>query len=109
MTKYDNLTAGTEIYYTGDMANADGYGTITKVREPTRFAPVSYDIAMADGREMRGIYHHAFQPTIGRRFWLKTEHEAERAKRIAEMQLRLANAHIDGLPFPKGWGPTIET
>ena len=97
MTKYDNLPVGTEFYYTGDMANADGYGIIVKVRERTRFAPVSYDTKLEDGREQKGIYFQMFQPSVGRRFWLKTEHDAERAKRIAEMQLRLANAHLDGL------------
>ena len=101
--KYDNLPVGTEIYYTGDMANADGYGTITKVREATRFAPISYDITMEGGREIKGLYFQMFQPSPGRRFWLKAEHEAEREARIAQMRARgnIYDEH-NGL---KGMGP----
>src|SRR5208337_4116142 len=88
MPKYDNLPVGTEIYYTGDMANADGYGTITKVREATRFAPISYDITMEGGREIKGLYFQMFQPTPGRRFGLKAEYEAERKARTAKLRAR---------------------
>ena len=109
MTKYDNLTMGTEIYYTGDMANADGYGTITKVREPTRFAPVSYDIAMADAREMRGM-------TIKPAVWfvqahvlgsssLPREHAARRFKQ--RDKVRENDMRADMQPSMKVWAGTI--
>ena len=40
---------GQEIYYTGDMANRDGWGKITKV-EPCEWYKYKYTLEMADGR-----------------------------------------------------------
>ena len=39
---------GARIYYTGDMANQDGWGTIT---EGTRIVHDQYHVTMDDGRE----------------------------------------------------------
>ena len=84
----DEYQAGDRIYYTGDMANIPDKGIIIKRREPNRFAPVSYDIHLDDGRELRGIYHLSFTGA-GRRFWLLSEWQADREAKIKQMQDRM--------------------
>ena len=86
----DEYQPGDRIYYTGDMANLPDEGIITKRREPNRFAPVSYDIHLDDGRELRGIYYLSFNPGSGRRFWLLSEYREDRECRIKEMKERMS-------------------
>ncbi len=54
----EKITSGTRIYYTGDMANNDGHGTITKI-ETSKWSTGEAFITMDDGREfttyVRGI------------------------------------------------------
>ncbi len=69
---------GDRVYYTGDMANASGFGVIIKKRPADRFAPVSYDIHLDDERVFKGVYHLSFETSPGRRFWLKSEWDADR-------------------------------
>lgn len=76
---------GTRIYYTGDMANLDGCGTVTGLREPTRFSGPGLDIKMDDGREFLGVFPASFMPSPGRRFWLLEDWKADRSRRIEEM------------------------
>ena len=45
---------GTEIYYAGDVARTLGFGTITSLAEHPSFG-ATYDIALEDRRELRGI------------------------------------------------------
>ncbi|RJX17664.1 MAG: hypothetical protein C4575_12525 [Desulforudis sp.] len=47
------LHKGTRIYYTGDMANREGFGTIVAVLEPTKYSPQQVVIKMDDGREKK--------------------------------------------------------
>ena len=79
------LTLGQRIYYTGDMANQDGAGMVVAVNPPDRFAHAgTVDIALDDGREMRGLYPTMFDPSVGRRFWPLDEWLADRQRRMAE-------------------------
>ena len=48
------LPAGTKIYYTGDMANASGFGEIVKVHEDEKWSN-HYDLRMEDGREINRL------------------------------------------------------
>lgn len=43
------MKVGQEIYYTGDMANREGWGTITQVM-PCKFDEFVYTYEMTDGR-----------------------------------------------------------
>lgn len=47
---------GRRVEYTGDMANAQGVGAIVAINEPTQFSPLSADILLEDGRELRAVY-----------------------------------------------------
>ena len=53
-----NLKKGTEIYYSGDMANKGGFGVVTK-RYWDKYGN-HVDIKMDDGREFKQIYVSAF-------------------------------------------------
>jgi len=91
-TKTETLTAGTKIYYTGDMANRDGFGTISTVIED-RFGTF-YNIVMNDGRVFRSIMHCQFGTRPGDRFWTKADRDARNAAALADMKARLSAAGI---------------
>lgn len=80
--EWDQLKKGERIYYTGDVANHDGRGTITK-RWHDKWGHF-VNIAMDDGRKIKAIHLLSFQPGAGRRFWLAEDHEEMRQARIAE-------------------------
>ncbi len=79
------LEIGTRIYYTGDRANIEGEGAITVIHPHDKWGPESYNIALDDGRNLLGIYPSNFSGP-GKRFWLLDDWEADRQRRITEMQ-----------------------
>lgn len=80
---------GTKVYYTGDMANQSGNGVVVAIRPATEWTHESMDITLDDGREMRAIQISNFSG-IGRRFWTMDEYQADRAKKIAQMEAEYA-------------------
>ena len=74
------LNRNDRIYYTGDMANLEGEGTISRVGN--NGYGDQCDIVMDDGRLMRGVYFLAFEGGPGQRFYLLKEWEAKRQARI---------------------------
>lgn len=85
---YAKLKTGTEIYYTGDMANVDGFGRISRVFGD-KWLPVQYRIVMDDGRVWRSVSPNAFL-RIGRRFRVRKEYELERKARIEALMASFA-------------------
>jgi hypothetical protein len=79
---------GTEIHYTGDMANQPGRGVVVAHRLSANWGD-SMDIALDDGREMRGIHLSNFSGP-GRRFITWADYQAEREARIEEMRAQYA-------------------
>lgn len=88
------MEKGTRIYYTGDRANWEDSGTITAVRQPTKYSPLAYDIKLDDGRVFNGVYDLSFNPGSGCRFWPLDEWEADRQKRIKAMQERMKGTNL---------------
>lgn len=86
--------AGDRIYYTGDQANGDDFGIITRRREANNYAPISYDIHLDDGRDWPMVYHIAFSAGGGRRFWLRSEWEADRQIRIEAAKAQWVKAGL---------------
>lgn len=101
---------GTEVYYTGDVANQDGFGIITEVTPATRFSDIGYWITLygqhsqynctcgIDGPSKASqeseycvparklhAYECMFEGT-GRRFMLKSEYDADKAAKLAQMR-----------------------
>jgi hypothetical protein len=77
---------GDEIYYTGDMANMPDTGIIVKVRPPTKYGPLSYDIHLYDGRDFKGVAWLSFEPGPGTRFYLLREWKQEQARKLQELK-----------------------
>jgi hypothetical protein len=80
----DSVGCGTEVYYTGDRANREGFGTITAETAPTKYAPIIYTITMRDGRTLRvpAPYIAAHYPAHGARFVLASAYrEWQRGQR----------------------------
>lgn len=94
----NQLSIGTKIYYTGDMANSEGVGIITKEHEATKYAPHCFDIEMEDGRKMRMIKPASFNAGPGQRFHVyetwKTEREAKIATYIARYKKDAAMRYL---------------
>jgi hypothetical protein len=87
----DKLQVGTEIYYTGDMANICGFGKITEVVDMPGWG-LHYNVELEDGRKMRmlhGIsFHDEYNGTCSFRFVLQSAYEAWRAESLKEMAAR---------------------
>lgn len=94
-TEWEALQEGVRVYYTGDMANSPDHGTIT-LRRPIdpRWKYKQVDIALDDGRTMRGIGIESFQPSPGRRFWLAADWQADRDRRMTEFLASMAKSHV---------------
>ena len=50
------LAIGQKIYYTGDMANQDGFGEIVEIETNDRFGITEYKIEMQDDEEERTMW-----------------------------------------------------
>lgn len=83
---YENLKIGDYVFYTGDIKNQPCKGIISDIRPPDRWGGLSYDIALADGRETLGIYPSSFGKRPGDRFWLWSEWVEYQQQRIAQAQ-----------------------
>ena len=70
---------GTEIYYTGDMANAPGAGFVRSIRvdsmmgESMDIEILSFTESDSEEREFLGLTMAHFAPGPGRRFWTMEE------------------------------------
>lgn len=47
---------GRRVEYTGDMANPSGKGAVVAINEATRFAPLTADVLLDDGRAIPAVY-----------------------------------------------------
>jgi hypothetical protein len=74
---------GTEIYYTGDVANQPGFGVITALNRDSQWGD-SYDFTLEDGREIKGIATHSlgdkYEGHGGTRFVIRAAYDDYRAK-----------------------------
>ena len=80
----DKLEPGTRIYYTGDQANIDGFGTITDVA--TNRGRTLYKILMDDGRKKSVpsyLFSEVFLGHGGTRFVTLAAYNAYRRKQFA--------------------------
>lgn len=84
------LEKGTRIYYTGDMANNEDFGTIVKVENHSRWG-VSVDIKLDDGRDIRRLSPLAFSPEYlghgGTRFVTVAAYNAYRRAQFPECKV----------------------
>lgn len=88
------LPAGTRIYYGGDMANDEGFGTIKRAYRD-RWGEF-YDIDFEDGREMKALatvmFSEEYKGHGGTRFVTLEAYKAYRAAIIERMSATIQNA-----------------
>ncbi len=82
---HDQLKIGQRIYYTGDRANVEDFGTIKAIRPANKWAGMSYDILLDDDRKFNGVFPNNFEG-IGKRFMTQEEYDKERETRIANFK-----------------------
>lgn len=80
--QFETLKEGTEVYYTGDMANAPAWGEIVEVKSD-KFNPIVYMIKLDGIERLLRIFPAQFTGP-GRRFMLAEEKKAEREKLMAQ-------------------------
>lgn len=80
------LTAGTAIYYTGDMANQSDFGVITKAEGDNA------SIKLDDGREMiimSWSIKNEYNGSCATRFVTRRAYDAYRTEQLARLQASL--------------------
>ena len=85
-TKEALLPIGTEVYYTGDMANQPGRGRVKAHRLSAFGESMDLEIEGAGAREFLGLTMAHFSPGPGRRFWTLEEWRADRKAKIEAME-----------------------
>ncbi len=83
------LTKGTRIWYHGDQANAEGFGTIIDIEAATYYGPETAIIEMDDGRQMTistMAFHEKYEGHGGTRFTTAEAYEAHYQEEIARMK-----------------------
>jgi hypothetical protein len=80
----ERLKVGDQVYYTGDRANADAFGEVTEVIPGTATAPITYVVIFENGYTMH-VQEFLFTGP-GRRFMLRSEYDADKAAKLAEMR-----------------------
>ena len=82
---------GTEIYYTGDVANQPGFGAITALNRDPQWGD-SYDFTLEDGREIKGIATHSlgnkYEGHGGTRFVTKAAYDDYRQEKLEAYRVR---------------------
>lgn len=79
----NELPVGTRIYYKGDMANADGFGSISG-----HFSPTTVNISFDDGREFKAVFASQFENSRFQRFYLADNWKAQQEAAIIQLQRR---------------------
>lgn len=74
------ITIDKRVFYTGDMANEEGWGTITSNTNDEW--GLRFTVTMDDERIFRGLYLSMFEKSIGQRFKLDEQMKQEKAERL---------------------------
>jgi hypothetical protein len=110
---------GRAVKYHGDMANPSGIGAIVAIREATQYSPLSYDVALTDGRRILGTFldgsrwsvadDHVEPDTVDiLRAGVEAKEAADKAKATAGKQIfdqTVAKLRTDYPHLTQGAGP----
>ena len=96
MNRNNLLPIGTEIYYTGDMANHPGKGTVKAHHKNAGWSEVmdieikgewdTFTESYTEDREFKGLGMAHFAPGPGRRFWTLKEWKEDQGAKLDAMQ-----------------------
>lgn len=88
MTK---LNVGQKIFYTGDMANQEGFGVIESIEPANKWHGECYNIKMEDGREWNKVQPVQFFKSPGQRFMTIEQYEQDRKERLERFEKQFSN------------------
>ena len=74
------MKIGDCIFYTGDMANCEGWGKITDIKDDNW--GLRYTVTLKDGRVFRDIYPAMFEKSAGQRFKIESQVKQEQAEQL---------------------------
>lgn len=83
-----NLSVGTRVHYTGDMANMPAVGTITEVYSDRwgNHIRIVWDEEDGEQKPESVVSPANFGKTLSHRFWTMDDWQADRNAKIAQMQ-----------------------
>ena len=83
------LTIGTRVYYTGDIANDDGFGVVTEIMPATKYGPEVAVMHLDDGRELSTYamsIEAIYNGHCGTKFVTEAAYKVYREAKLAELQ-----------------------
>ena len=87
------VTVGSRIYYTGDMANIDGVGTVIKIIPASNYAPEMAVVHLDDGRDCTPAtmsIEDEYKGHCGVRFVTEEAYQSWREAKLEEMKQAVA-------------------
>ena len=78
------MKIGERIFYTGDMANPEGWGKISDIKDDEW--GIRYTITLKDGRVERELYPAMFEKSVGQRFKTENQVKQEQAERLRRFE-----------------------
>lgn len=74
------MKIGERIFYTGDMANVEGWGVISDIKDDEW--GLRYTVTLKDSRVCRELYPAMFEKSVGQRFKTENQVKQEQAERL---------------------------
>jgi len=87
------MKIGERIFYIGDMANPEGWGTITDIKDDEW--GLRYTITLKDNRVCREIYPAMFDKSPGQRFKTETQVKQEQAEHLKRFEMLYGKKEVE--------------
>jgi hypothetical protein len=78
------MEIGERIFYTGDIANPEGWGTISDIKDDEW--GIRYTVTLKDGRVLRELYPAMFEKSVGQRFKTENQVKQEQAEHLRRFE-----------------------
>ena len=79
------MEIGEHIFYTGDMANPEGWGSITDIKDDEW--GLRYTVTLKDGRVFPSTFPAMFEKSAGQRFKTENQIKQEQAERLRRFEM----------------------
>ena len=78
------MEIGERIFYTGDIANPEGWGKISDIKDDNW--GLRYTVTLKDGRVLRDLYPAMFEKSVGQRFKTENQVKQEQAEHLRRFE-----------------------
>ena len=78
------MKIGERIFYTGDMANPEGWGKISDIKDDNW--GLRYTVTLKDGRVFPSIFPAMFENSVGQRFKTENQVKQEQAEHLRHFE-----------------------